>query len=605
MPKNQSTAGKKARRRQAASGTRYTRALREVSPLSPDIPPTVRLAKPYLDAIVRHLTEFGWGADEASVLEFGRYEIFAGPAVLHASRDVEDGDEDSDPDDPGAADLTAPVYLFAGSPAGGRYVGDFEFGAHAGSEPPHVVAARIDAELGQARLHRVRGVDETSTTPCPLCGDRYPAEHLLANCSEAEPVCPACIFDQDQRYRTDLPYLAIGLDHLLGNDFAAPAGWSGVATLLGLVCGSRLGRKLERELHARNAFPVVLETWHDPLGRSWIWLPPPADRHAAFVDLGAGATISALTAALIRHVPTLAAQAKTVVRDADVAWRPSLLPASIAYAVAFSTQAAERDQHRTPVHVVDSTGDGLAQIRKPFAVTGEAANVENGLQALLEHLLFPLLLGHGLYDQPRDPRRSHGAAEDDTRPARTSRDAHLRHHLDRAAQVEAVLGRHWPGTTAGGVPWDGSADPTLDPARLGSAQPVNDMIAATRELARLGAAGAAFDDGGPDTMSADDVWARNGWWIPADDASHAVRQAREFLTDNLRVDVLWAGPAGSWPEPAWVSVAVVEVNAHSTGPDNTPWVRVSDGVTIFGMALSDIGLVRRADADTPLTRIPR
>ncbi|MEV6258943.1 hypothetical protein AB0L97_37450 [Nocardia sp. NPDC051911] len=33
-------------------------------------------------------------------------------------------------------------------------------------------------------------------------------------------------------------------------------------------------------------------------------------------------------------------------------------------------------------------------------MTGNALNVESGLEELLEHLLFPLLLGHGLCDQP-------------------------------------------------------------------------------------------------------------------------------------------------------------------------------------------------------------
>ncbi|WP_458690550.1 hypothetical protein [Nocardia tengchongensis] len=72
----------------------------------------------------------------------------------------------------------------------------------------------------------------------------------------------------------------------------------------------------------------------------------------------------------------------------------------MAYAVAFTTQALERDQHRRPVHVVASLSDGLSQIRPPFAVYGDALNVEGGLEELLEHLMFPLLLGHGLYNEP-------------------------------------------------------------------------------------------------------------------------------------------------------------------------------------------------------------
>ena len=601
MPRKQGTAAKKARARQATEGTRYLRALRETSQPPAAAPPV--LAQSCLREVVGHLKELGWGADDTVDLEFGNYEVYAGAALLQAVRDVEDGGVDVDPDDPLTVDITAPVHLTAASPPGDRYVDDFEFGAFAGAEPPQAMAARLDRELGRARLRRVHGVEAESTVPCPICADRYPAGHLLANCPGADPTCPACVFDGDQRYRTDLPYLAVRIDDLLSNDLAAPAGWSGVATLLGLVCGANLGRRLQSELSERRGFPVVLERWHDPMGRSWIWLPPPEERHEAFGHLGAGATIGALTDALVRHVPTLEQQAKTVVRRADVVWRASLLPAAVAYAVAFSTQAFERDRHRKPVHVVDSTADGLSLIMEPFGVTGEAANVEYGVQELLEELLFPLLLGHGLYDEPVDPRRAYGAAEDDDRPARTRQDARLSHETDRAAQVAVVLGRYASATPAAEILWEGAADPTLDTAGLGITSPVDARIAEIREQARLHAAGAAFDDGGPLTMTADQTWIRAGCWIPADHAPHAVRQAHDFLTEDLRVEVLWAGPLSSWPEPQWVVVEIVEVNAHSTGPIDAPWLRVADAFSVFGIMLSDIGLLRRAAPDTTLSHV--
>jgi hypothetical protein len=91
---------------------------------------------------------------------------------------------------------------------------------------------------------------------------------------------------------------------------------------------------------------------------------------------------------------------------------------AVAYAVAFTTQARERHRHRKPVHVVDSTSDGLALINSPFQVSGDALNVEGGVHALLEYLLFPLLLGHGLHDEPRGAARQYGATAGDSRPPR-------------------------------------------------------------------------------------------------------------------------------------------------------------------------------------------
>ena len=79
--------------------------------------------------------------------------------------------------------------------------------------------------------------------------------------------------------------------------------------------------------------------------------------------------------------------------------RDSLWASAVAYAVAFTTQAHERHRHRKPVHVVDSTSDGLSRINEPFRVQRDALNIEGGLQALLDGLLFPFLLGHGLDDE--------------------------------------------------------------------------------------------------------------------------------------------------------------------------------------------------------------
>ncbi|WP_424534385.1 hypothetical protein ACOZ38_29345 [Sphaerisporangium viridialbum] len=338
---------------------------------------------------------------------------------------------------------------------------------------------------------------------------------------------------------SDLPYLAVQIDRLLDHNLSARAGWAAVAAVLALTCGANLGRRLERELNRRRGWPLVMSRWDQPLDRSWIWLPPRERRHPAFfVHLGAGASLAAITEALERHDPTLHKQAQRLCRDAQVRWRPALWSAAIAYAVAFTTQAAERDRHRKPVHVVDSTRDGLSQIRTPFAVTGDANNVEGGLEELLEHLLFPLLLGHGLRDEPRESRRIYGAEPADDRPARSRSDARVTHERDRANQVAVVLGQI-PGVPDAEVIWDGSARPAQDGAPLGATSPVNKDIDKLRQAARIQVAEQMYDDAGPIAMVADEAWSRAGWWIPADITPYAVRQAHDFLGDRPHVNVLW------------------------------------------------------------------
>jgi hypothetical protein len=63
------------------------------------------------------------------------------------------------------------------------------------------------------------------------------------------------------------------------------------------------------------------------------------------------------------------------------------------------------------------TSAGLSLIEAPFQVSGDALHVEGGLHALLEYLLFPLPLGHGLAGRAI--------------PAGQSRHAAKRNHIDR------------------------------------------------------------------------------------------------------------------------------------------------------------------------------
>ncbi|MFD6334239.1 hypothetical protein ACFWGI_32290 [Streptomyces niveus] len=568
------------------------------------------LAKDYLKALVAEFRLLGWGAgrQEPEVDCFG-LTVYAGPVAglsLSVGRADDDADGDElDPDDPAQCDLAKPLYLMSMCPSGNATVEDFEDGlADCSTEAVHVTARRMDTELGKTRLRRVRGADEVSTAPCPICGDRYPEHHLLKNSASAVPVCPACVFDGDQAYRTDLPYLAVKLDRLLHDDLAAPAGWDAVAAVLALTCGPNLGTRLDRELKLRNrgGWPFVMERWGEPLQRSWIWLPPPAHRHKAFKHLGAGAALTALVDAVDRHDPTARAAAKALCRDSGVRWRDSLWPAAIAYAVSFTTQGHERDRHRTPFHVVHSLGDGLEQTMRPFAVTGAASNVEDGVEAILTHQLLPMLLGHSLDEEPGDPRRRYGAQPDDDRPARSRADAHRTHGIHRANQVAVVLGKI-PFTPPGAPVWDGAATSGAGAQSLGSTAPANDLCRAVRDEARQQAAEALYDLDGCDAVGADQAWDRNGWWIPSDHAPHAVRQAEQFLPVRTRVEVVWFGPDGQLPDPVQICVDVTSVNPHSTGPLDVPWLQVWDGHSVFGLTLSDIALVRRADPGDELTQV--
>lgn len=69
---------------------------------------------------------------------------------------------------------------------------------------------------------------------------------------------PACIFDQDQHYRTDLPYLVAEIDEVARQDMSFPAGWDAVAAVLALCCGPNLGRRLESERGWRGGLPEVI-----------------------------------------------------------------------------------------------------------------------------------------------------------------------------------------------------------------------------------------------------------------------------------------------------------------------------------------------------------
>ncbi|MFD9061173.1 hypothetical protein ACFVZ3_06610 [Kitasatospora purpeofusca] len=163
-----------------------------------------------------------------------------------------------------------------------------------------------------------------------------------------------------------------------------------------------------------------------------------------------------------------------------------------------------------------------------------------------------------------------------------------------------LLGRI-PGLPRQEVLWDGAA--AAEDAEFGPTRPVNGLVAAIREEARTQAATALYERVDRTAVGADAAWSDLGLWVPSDSAAHAVRQARTYLGGRTRVQALWAGPSGSFPKPLWVCVDVTEVHAHSTGPRNdVPWLQVWDGLSLSGMQLSDLALVRRAADGDSLTR---
>ncbi|MER7367530.1 hypothetical protein [Nonomuraea wenchangensis] len=228
-----------------------------------------------------------------------------------------------------------------------------------------------------------------------------------------------------------------------------------------------------------------------------------------------------------------------------------------------------------------------ARVRANQKWPPKPAHVEGGLRELLEHLLFPLLLSHGLRNEPREPHRVYGAEPDDDRPARARSDARVTHEIDRASQVAVVLSLI-PGVPDAQVIWDGSARPARDDEPWGATSPVNRGVDEARQAARLQIAGQMYDDAGR--------------WIPADEGAHAVRQARDFLADRPHVEVLWGGPDAALPEPMWISVQVIEVK-RGTGIGDVPGLLVLHGESLIGMRLCDIALVRRAEP-TPTNADP-
>jgi hypothetical protein len=172
-------------------------------------------------------------------------------------------------------------------------------------------------------------------------------------------------------------------------------------------------------------------------------------------------------------------------------------------------------------------------------------------------------------------------------------------------QLASILGMV-PGYQPATRIWDGPAGETDEADPLGSAALSSELVAELRQEMRLPLAGFLYDAHGSLHATAYDAWQRLGWWVPADDAGQALRQARTYVQGLAGAQILWAGP--DFPEASWIQGTITGVTAHSSGPRDAPAIDVELEKDVSGapglragrpitLLLSDIVTVTLPDAD--------
>jgi hypothetical protein len=309
----------------------------------------------------------GWPVEADPSYEFGKYQLYAGPMAITVGRadqlDSFSGPED--PDDEAFVDVTVPPTIGLTAPL--DVVQDEPSAQLEGTLAAADVVRRASELLAGGRADAIRR--KRADTDCPICGDRYPAEHLLSPADHGLAVCPACVFDGDLFYGGRFPNLAFDLDRLLDGDLAAPAGWSAVVALL--ACGARpgLSERLTAIWDENEVLHAPAPHWSDP-GSIWIWLPH-GTRPTCLERFGPGARLGVIVDAIDAAYPDLRGRVRAELlesaREAGVfedddegsgipdGFLAAVWPAVIAYTLAFTTQANERPMHRPPLqHVVNS-----------------------------------------------------------------------------------------------------------------------------------------------------------------------------------------------------------------------------------------------------------
>ncbi|MFJ6686296.1 hypothetical protein [Streptomyces werraensis] len=306
--------------------------------------------------VVQAFRQAGWPTENDGFPEGGQWSACAGPVWSLLSRPG-GTNWDAHPDDAERHDLTiTPEFTFT-APLISINTGEAMVRKVPGDTPPPELVSQVSAAVARARGHEIaKLVDDAQ---CAICGDRYPARHLLAPTAAQEvAVCPSCVFDGDLFGTYDPVRLAYDIDHLWFEELAMPAGWAAVAALLACAGGKAFVERLKRA----GVLALPARHWSD-LSQLWIWLPP-RTRPAALDGLGAGAGLTRVVEAVEAAHPDLrerfrAQRAEELELDENEDGRGYLVeqlwPAVIAYAVALATQEQERPAHRPPWHVLSDS----------------------------------------------------------------------------------------------------------------------------------------------------------------------------------------------------------------------------------------------------------
>lgn len=354
-----------ARAQVPAPGLSHPEAARHHDPHRDEAPTSIGVHT----ALMHGLQAAGWPVEYETIPENVQYRGYAGPARLTVGRAGQVtvfGTDDPDPDDADRLDVSQPPLVAMAAPLSPE---GFEVHCETpGSRPIHQIIGELTRMLTEGRAHAV--AQARNDARCTVCGDSYPAAHLLAAAGDERlPLCPVCAFDGDVFVTGNqaTAYLAYQIDQLEATDLAMPAGWAGPTALLGYAAADGFADRLQTAWREAGTFFVPSPQWAQP-ELIWVWLPP-GDRPVPLDRFGAGARLGALVSALDMQIPELRQRARDVhaenQRDAgiDDASHGQLLeqmwPVAVAYAVSLQTQAVERVQHRAPLEHLLGSFDAL------------------------------------------------------------------------------------------------------------------------------------------------------------------------------------------------------------------------------------------------------
>ncbi|WP_332758411.1 hypothetical protein [Streptomyces sp. MT206] len=338
---------KKLAIRAEADGGSHARAARLHTPAPKEI-----LTADLHDRLINAFQVEGWPVETDGFPEGGIWTGWLGPVWSMLSRPG-GTDTEADPDDPDHYDLTTVPELTLITPKIPINSGEAMVLTLPGTTPLTDIVHTVGEELGRARASKV---DElVNNAQCSLCGDRYPAAHLLPATEHDRLLhCPFCVFDGDTLGGHPLR-LAYLIDALTDEDAAAPAGWSAVTALLACAAGPDFRERLEGD---DGVLRLPLPHWFDP-GQVWVWLPP-GDLPPALQGLGPGTSLNTLVMAVEAAHPDLRdrfhAEMAGILEEDEKDSPPAaqdylveqLWPAVICYAVTTATQFRERPHRQSP-----------------------------------------------------------------------------------------------------------------------------------------------------------------------------------------------------------------------------------------------------------------